>query len=72
MGERSEGANLMLTRAQLAKRETLTDDMLIDIATTCSNRAVALGAEMTLRLRYPSRVKIKRPKRELPPVAVKP
>jgi hypothetical protein len=32
-----------------------TDDDLIDFATTCSNRGVALLAEMYLRKRYPSR-----------------
>lgn len=31
------------------------DEHLIDIATTCSNRGVALAAEVALRKRYPSK-----------------
>ncbi len=31
------------------------DDTLIAMATTCSNRELALHAEVTLRKRYPSR-----------------
>ena len=42
--------------------ERLTDDDLIDFATTCSNRGVALAAEMHLRRRYPSTVRLKRPR----------
>ena len=35
--------------------DSVDDDFLIDLATTCSNRGVALQAEMQLRRRYPSR-----------------
>jgi hypothetical protein len=40
----------------------LSDDDLISIATTCSNRGVALAAETHLRKRHPSKVKL--PSRE--------
>lgn len=32
----------------------IDDDMLIDVATTCSNRGIALAAEVALRKKYPS------------------
>ena len=47
-------------RAEEIIRTLLTDDDLIDIATTCSNRGLALNAEMHLRKRYPSKRKLKR------------
>lgn len=37
----------------------LDDDALIDIATSASRKDVRLAAEMHLRRRYPSKVKIK-------------
>jgi hypothetical protein len=40
--------------------ESMSDDLLIDIATTCSNRGVALSAEMHLRKRYPSKTAAKK------------
>lgn len=36
-------------------RRIVTDDALMDFSTTCSNRGVALAAEMELRRRHPSR-----------------
>ena len=41
------------------------DDVLIDIATTCSSRQVALSAEVELRRRHPSRKAARSIKRAL-------
>lgn len=40
----------------------VSDDFLIDMATTCSNRGMALASEMQLRARYPSRKVVRRRK----------
>lgn len=45
----------------------VSDDTLYAIATTCSSQEMRLHAEMTLRKRYPSKVKL--PKAEEPPLA---
>lgn len=55
----------MSTRTPERNRELIdrmSDDQLIDFATTCSDRGVALAAEMHLRSRYPSRRKAVRRK----------
>lgn len=36
----------------------IPDDFLIDIATTCSDRGIALQSEIILRKRYPSKKRI--------------
>jgi hypothetical protein len=40
--------------------DRVSDDVLLSIAETCSNRGVALAAEMALRRRYPSKVRVER------------
>lgn len=55
------GAQVTPERAQ-ELIDRLTDGDLIDFATTCSNKAVALEAEMQLRKRYPSSIVIENPK----------
>ena len=46
-------------RAKEVIRTMLSDDDLIDMATTCSDRGIALASEMELRRRYPSKKSIK-------------
>jgi len=45
----------VIPRIKKPKPYTIPDEDLIAIATSCSNRQIALSAEIALRKRYPSR-----------------
>jgi hypothetical protein len=54
MNSSGDSQDEVITR-QTAVERLMSDDDLIDVATTCSNRGVALAAEIALRKRYPKR-----------------